>query len=95
MLTSARTYEPAWSGWPEVPTAFLLKIFSTAVKPWPSWLISLDVANTGGTSMPSTFAAKVWSFLPNTIAYDPPARMNSIFCGVSEDEMSISSSPSL
>ena len=68
MLTSTRVYDPAWSVAPEVPTALRLKIFSTAVRPWPSWETSSDGANTAGVSMPSVLAAKVCSFLPKTTA---------------------------
>ena len=42
--------------------------------------------------MPSVSQAKFCSFLPKTIAYEPPALMNSIFCGVKEDDTSTNAS---
>ena len=68
ILTSTRTYEPACNVAPVVPTAFLLKIFSTAVSPWFLIEISLDPANTGDNFFSNVLAAKACSFLPNTIA---------------------------
>lgn len=63
MFTSTRTSEPACNTLPCVkPTAFLLNIFSTAVKPCPSTDTSLAGANTTGASMPKVLAAKVWIF---------------------------------
>ncbi len=69
MFTLTRTSDPACSTLPGVtPTALRLKIFSTAVRPWPSREISLLGANTGVGSMPRVSAAKVCSFLPKTMA---------------------------
>ena len=45
MFTFTRTSDPAWRTVPgETPTALALKIFSTAVRPWPSTEISFDGA---------------------------------------------------
>ena len=69
MFTVTRTSEPACKTLPGVePTAFLLNIFSTAVRPCPSIEISFDGANTDTISIPKVFDAKVCSFFPNTIA---------------------------
>ena len=69
MLTSTRTSEPACNVFPGVvPTAFLLKIFSTAVNPCPSTEIYLEAAYTCGASIPKTLAANVCNFLPKTTA---------------------------
>ena len=69
MFTSTLTSEPACKTLPSgTPTAFLLKIFSTAVSPCPSIEISLEGAKTVGAVIPKVFAANVWIFLPKTIA---------------------------
>ncbi len=69
MFTFTRTSEPACNVLPGVtPTAFLLNIFSTAVKPTPSLITSFAGAKTNGASMPKVCAANVCIFLPNTIA---------------------------
>jgi hypothetical protein len=65
MFTSTRTSEPACVTFPSVtPTAFLLKIFSTAVSPCPSIEISFEGAKTVGAVIPKVLAANVWIFLP-------------------------------
>ena len=49
MFTLTRTSEPVCKGVEDAtPTALRLKIFSTAVRPWPSIEISLEGANTAG-----------------------------------------------
>ena len=92
ILTFTRTSEPAYNTFPGVvPTAFLLKIFSTAVNPRPEKEISLDGANTDGIPIPKVLAANVCTFFQNTIEYEPPALINSIFCGVNAAEISLNS----
>ena len=69
MFTSTLTSDPACKIFPGVvPTAFLLNIFSAAVKPCPLWETSLEGAKTIGISIFRVFAAKDCSFFPNTIA---------------------------
>ena len=69
MLTCTRTSDPACSTLPGVvPRALALKIFSTAVRPWPSCETSFDGAKTAGGVTPSVSAAKVCSILPKTTA---------------------------
>jgi len=69
MFTSTRTSEPACKTFPgAMPTAFLLKIFSTAVRPCPSTETSFEAAKTEVGSISKILAAIVWIFLPKTIA---------------------------
>ena len=93
ILTLTRTSEPVCNTLPSVlPRALALKIFSTAVKPWPSCDTSLGGANTGVISTPNASHANVCNFLPKTMAYELPAFMNSTFCGVNDCDMSTNSS---
>ena len=43
------------------------------------YIHNFDKANIEGVSIPKTFEANVCSFLPNTMAYEPPAFINSTF----------------
>ena len=77
-----------------ISIAFLLNIFSTAVKPCPLANITFGCAKILFLVMPRTLDAKLCNFFPKTIEYELPALINSIFCGLKEEVMSISSFPS-
>ena len=80
MLTFTRISEPACNSvFDKTPRPFLLKIFSTAVKPCPFTEFSLDAAKAELNYIPRISEAKFCSFLPKTTAYDPPALINSDF----------------
>ena len=79
-----------------ISIAFLLNIFSTAVKPCPLANITFGCAKILFlVQCLEHWMQKLCNFFSKkTIEYELPALINSIFCGLKEEVMSISSFPS-